>query len=370
MTESGNTRIKVCLVIPSLQAGGMERVMSELIGYFTLKKDVELHLILYGMSREIFYPVPGDVVIHTPAFRFNQKWRLACTFKTLLFLRKKIKEIVPETILSFGEYWNSFVLIASFGLKYPVYVSDRCSPEKKFGKFHGFLRKVLYPNARGIVAQTGKASEIYSSQFRHSNIGVIGNPIRKIAGGPDSIRQNIVLMVGRLIRSKNQDKLIELFLKINMPGWKLVIVGYDHLKQSNFERLQSIITLNNAEDKVILAGKQSDVDSYYSMSKIFAFTSVSEGFPNAIGEAMSAGVPAVAFDCVAGPSEMIKDGINGFLVTAGDYDKFREKLESLMRNEEMRISFGENARKDIDQFSIDSIGEQYLKFILGKTVNK
>ncbi len=355
---------KLCLVIPSLQAGGMERVMSELAGYFATKNDIEQHLILYDTTSEIFYQVPENIIIHKPSFRFNNRWRTFYSLRTLCYLRSTIKKINPKSILSFGEYWNSFVLIALLGLKYPVYISDRCSPDKKFSSFHSYLRRVLYPRAEGIVGQTERAKEIYLTQFKHRNIRVIGNPIREITNREVTVKDNIVLMVGRLIKSKNQDKLIELFLNIKMPGWKLVIVGYDHLQQKNYERLHAMITQNKAEHKVLLAGKQADVESYYCTSKIFAFTSSSEGFPNAIGEAMSAGLPAVAFDCVAGPSEMIKDNHNGFLVPLFDYEQFQEKLEILMENEEMRASFGKNARENIKIFSISRIGEQYLEFIL------
>jgi GalNAc-alpha-(1->4)-GalNAc-alpha-(1->3)-diNAcBac-PP-undecaprenol alpha-1,4-N-acetyl-D-galactosaminyltransferase len=353
---------KICLVIPSLQAGGMERVMTELIYFISKQKDIEQHLILYGITREIFYPVPESVSIHRPSFIFNNKFRLLSTFKTLIYLRKEIKRIDPESILSFGEYWNSFVLISVAGLKYPVFVSDRCQPDKSLGRFHDWLRKRMYPKAKGIIAQTIKAKEIYHTF--NSNITVIGNPVRTIKNENNIKKENIVLMVGRLIKSKHQDKLIEIFLNISKPGWKLVIVGYDHLKQNNHEKLKKIISDNHAEHSVILEGKQENVDKYYLKSKIFAFTSSSEGFPNVIGEAMAAGLPVVAFDCVAGPSEMIKDNWNGFLIPLFNYKMFQEKLEFLMDHEEPRNLFGTRATSDIRQFSISKIGEKFLWFIL------
>lgn len=355
---------KLCLVIPSLQAGGMERVMAELAGYFAAKSEIETHLVLYGIDREIFYPVPSSVIVHKPHFTFDNRWRLFYTIRTLIYLRNRIKKIDPGSILSFGEFWNSFILIALFGLKYPLYISDRCQPDKSLGKFHDRLRKLLYPKASGIIVQTDKARDIYYSQFKHDNIKVIGNPIRAINDRNGIEREKIVLMVGRLIKTKHQDKLIEIFLKISKPGWKLIIVGYDHLKQKNSERLRRIILENNASESVILAGKIADIDSFYLKSKIFAFTSSSEGFPNAIGEAMSAGLPVVAFDCIAGPSEMIKENQNGFLIPLFDFDMFRNKLEILMGNEELRTSLGIKAREDIKKFSLQFIGEQYLKFLL------
>jgi GalNAc-alpha-(1->4)-GalNAc-alpha-(1->3)-diNAcBac-PP-undecaprenol alpha-1,4-N-acetyl-D-galactosaminyltransferase len=357
-TYSGNNQVKtICLVVHSLQAGGMERVMAELANHFSKKESVKVHLILYGIKRDIFYPLREQIIVHKPVFIFDDTRRLQSSLKTLFYLRKKIKVIKPDTILSFGEHWNNFVLTATLGLRYPVFVSDRSQPDKSLGMVQDKLRNWLYPFAKGVIAQTEKAKQIYQSMYKHPNILVIGNPIREIqCKSKNDKRENIVLMVGRLIKSKHQDKLIELFVKINQPGWKLVIVGYDHLKQNNMERLQAIVKELNAADKVILAGKQSNVESYYLQSKIFAFTSSSEGFPNVIGEAMSAGLPVVAFDCIAGPSEMIRDNENGFLVPLFDYDLFQQKLSLLMNNDALR--------ENIQHFDVEKIGDHFYNFIL------
>lgn len=361
--NKGVKKYRLCLVIPSLQAGGMERAMSELATYFSSKETLELHLILYGITREVFYSVPGSVTVHKPSFRFNNGLRLFSTLRTLAYLRSVVKKISPDAVLSFGEYWNSFVLIALAGLKYPVYISDRCQPDKSFGFFHDMLRRRLYTRSAGVIAQTVKAGEIYHAQALNTNIRVIGNPIRNIPPDRNTGRENIILTVGRLIDTKHHDRLTELFLSIPDPRWKLVIVGYDHLKQNISVRLQKIIAENNAEARVSLEGKRADVDAYYLKSKVFAFTSSSEGFPNVIGEAMSAGLPVVAFDCIAGPSEMINHCKSGFLVPLFDYELFRERLITLMEDSDLRENFGRQARKDILKYSIENIGEQYIDFM-------
>jgi GalNAc-alpha-(1->4)-GalNAc-alpha-(1->3)-diNAcBac-PP-undecaprenol alpha-1,4-N-acetyl-D-galactosaminyltransferase len=355
---------KLCLVIPSLQAGGMERVMSELAGFFCKKNEVEVHLVLYGRRPDIFYDVPETLIIHKPKAKFNNRFRQISSIRRLLFLRRVIIGINPDSILSFGEYWNSFVLLALFGLNFPIYVSDRCQPDKDLGKFHNILRRWLYPRTKGVIAQTSRAKEIYQKQFKHNNIRIIGNPIHKIDEFADqSEKENIVLTVGRLIKTKNHDKLIELFVSINKPGWKLIIIGDDAQNQNIRDKLISLIKELNAEDMVILAGKQSNVEQYYRKSKIFAFTSSSEGFPNVIGEAQSVGLPVIAFDCTAGPSDMIVDNINGFLIPLFDYNLFESKLRLLMKNEELRNSLGRNARETIKTFSLESVGESYYYFV-------
>lgn len=339
-------------------------MMAELANYFALNKEIEVHLVLYGITREMFYPLSENINVHTPNFRFVNKWRFFSTLRTLYFLRAKIRKIDPVSILSFGEYWNSFVLISLYKLKYPIYISDRCQPDKSLGNLHNWLRKKLYPTVSGLIAQTERAKLIFESNLGLHNITVIGNPIKPVKKPDNIIKENIVLMVGRFIQTKHQDKLIEIFLRIKKPGWKLILVGYDHLKQNMSDILQKIIADRQAEGLVKLEGKRTDVEAYYLKSRIFAFTSSSEGFPNVIGEAMSAGLPVIAFDCVAGPSEMIKDNENGFLIPLFDFEQFRIRLEELMEREDLRDTFGNKAREDIKIFSRENIGEKYLNTLL------
>jgi GalNAc-alpha-(1->4)-GalNAc-alpha-(1->3)-diNAcBac-PP-undecaprenol alpha-1,4-N-acetyl-D-galactosaminyltransferase len=358
-------KLVVCLVIPSLQAGGMERVMSQLATFFTQVPGTVVHLILYGITREIFYQVPGNVIIHKPSFVFNNKWRTFYTFKTLFFLRRKIKEIRPHTCLSFGEFWNNFFLLSIIGLRCRVYISDRSQPDKSLGRFHELLRHLLYPGAAGLIFQTAKAKEIYLTKNIGRNIAVIGNPMRNIDHGTAKIeRQKNVIMVGRLINTKHQDQLIEMFAKVNNPEWNLLIVGYDHLKQLHLDRLKKLAKDLNIEQSVIFTGKQDKIDEIYLKSSIFAFTSSSEGFPNVIGEAMSAGLPVISYDCVAGPSEMIVDGYNGYLIPLFNKTRFESKLALLMKDDELREKLGANARESIKRFSQEKICKDYYDFII------
>jgi GalNAc-alpha-(1->4)-GalNAc-alpha-(1->3)-diNAcBac-PP-undecaprenol alpha-1,4-N-acetyl-D-galactosaminyltransferase len=351
--------VKIVFIIPSLQSGGMERVMSQLLFYFSKHSNCELHLILYGISRDVFYDIPTNVVLHQPNFKFNNNLRLWSTFKTLFYIRKTFKKIKPYSILSFGEYWNNFVLLASLGLSLPVYVSDRSQPNKSLGKLHDKLRRILYPKAKGVICQTEKAFYIYQKMFKHHNFIIIGNPIKDVVKPNIHNKENIVLSVGRLIDSKHHEELIKMFADINQENWKLIIVGDNALKQNNREKLQKLIHELGMEHKIELAGRQSNVDHYYNKSKIFAFTSSSEGFPNVLGEAMSAGLPIVAYDCVAGPSELILENETGYLVPLHSKEQFKLKLKRLLENDNLRIEMGHKAKESIKKNSLEVIG---LKF--------
>ncbi len=340
----------------------MERVMSVLLNYFAAKKTYEVHLVLYGRQRDIFYDIDENIIIHKPTFEFDNSKRIRATLKTLLFLRKTVKHIGPKSILSFGERWNNLVMLALMNTGIPIYLSDRAQPDKSLGAKDNFLRKILYPRAKGLIAQTLRAKEYYESISLNNNITVIGNPIPQqniLQYG----RENIVLSVGRLIKSKHHDELIKIFSKIGNKDWKLIIVGGDALKQNRKQELETLIRTLNVKENVILAGSQKDVASYYKRSSIFAFTSSSEGFPNVVGEALSFGLPVISFDCVAGPADMINDGSNGYLIQLFNYEDFSQKLELLMNDLSLRKKMSQNGPLSIRKFEKENIGQQYYRLL-------
>ncbi|WP_234571718.1 glycosyltransferase family 4 protein [Rhodohalobacter sp. 614A] len=352
---------KICLLINSLNPGGMERVTSELANYLSTVEKKEVHLIVYGKERDHFYKISERVIIHKPDFQSRYPFKILLAVRTIAFLRKKVKEIHPDTLLSFGEIWNVFVLISLFGLKYRIFISDRAQPGKQ-RPLEG-LRKWLYRSAAGIIVQTKTAKLIYERKFPHSNIKAIPNPIYQIKRSHHQDRENSILFVGRFIPTKHIDRLIKMFSEINADNWKLIIVGGDHGKSKLSNDLKALIGELNLENSVFLEGYQSNVDQYYLTSKIFAFPSSSEGFPNVVGEALSAGLPVVAYDCVAGPSEMIENRNNGFLIDLHNEKMFKEKLEYLMNHEEQRIEMGEKARESVKKFSVEKIGERFYETI-------
>lgn len=354
----------ICLIIHSIGIGGMERVMHQLSVNFSEKKDVQVHIILIGKKREVVYSLPSSICVHLPSFEFDESRRVISTLKTVRFLRKKVKELRPNTILSFGEYWNNLVLLSLYGLSYPVFISDRSEPGKDLGKIQNFLRSILYPKAKGYIAQTEEAEKICLSERWNDNIRVIGNPIREIRSNGHAERENIVLSVGRLIKTKHFDQLIRMFVEINNPDWKLVIVGGDAKKLELSTELEALIKELRAEGSVFLEGEEKNIDQYYKKSKIFASTSSSEGFPNVIGEALSAGLSVVSYDCVAGPSDMIDHNKNGFLVPLFNKKVFKNCMKKLMEDEKARKIFQHNAQKKIKKYKPVKITDKFYSFII------
>ena len=204
--------MKIIFVIPSLHPGGMERVMSMLLGSFkNLVPNGELHLVLYGIKRDVFYNIPDEVIVHRPSFEFDNSKRILHTLKTIFFLRSKLTALNADSILSFGERWNSVVLLSGLFKNWPIFVSDRCQPDLSLGWFQDILRNWLYPKAKGVIAQTYQAKTIFQDMYHQQNMPVIGNPVKQISEVTNVKRDKIVLCVGRLVRNKHHAELIDVF---------------------------------------------------------------------------------------------------------------------------------------------------------------
>tara|TARA_B100000809_G_scaffold265626_1_gene325045 strand:+ start:1470 stop:2549 length:1080 start_codon:yes stop_codon:yes gene_type:complete len=355
--------LKITCVIHSLSFGGMERVMSILANNFSERENTIVSILLVGKERKISFDLDAKIVVYKPDFEFNNDTRILSTVKTIKFIRSTIIKLEPDVILSFGEYWNNLVLLSLLGLKHPIFISDRSQPNKNIGKFQNVLRNFLYPKATGYIAQTIKASEIAIKNKWNSNITVIGNPIGKVLNQGSDKRENIILTVGRLITTKHIDELIDIFRISNNIEWKLVIVGGNAKKLNLLEEYRKLVQELGLQNQIQLIGTSTNVKEYYSKAKIFAFTSSSEGFPNVIGEAMSFGLPIIAYDCTAGPSDLIQDGESGFLIEERDHKAYVEKLNRLIEEPELRNKLGEKSLEKIKDFDAESIGEKFFAFI-------
>jgi len=120
----------------------------------------------------------------------------------------------------------------------------------------------------------------------------------------------------------------------------------------------------NIAEKVEFCGFQKEVDFYLSQAKIFGFTSIIEGYPNALIEGMANGLAPVSFNCVAGPSDIINEGENGFLVPVENVALFAEKLQLLIDNPAVINEIGGKASKIKETNDLKVIAEKYKNFLI------
>ncbi|MCD8283489.1 MAG: glycosyltransferase [Opitutae bacterium] len=352
---------RVLFAIPALLCGGMERVMSILVNYCAEEKpDYEIHLLLYAPATTQFYKIHPRVVVHQIKGNFSSKpTKFIFLLKSLLFLRREIKTLSPVAVLSFGDLQNLFFSLATVGFKFPRAISFRSNPVPitKRGKLRLILEGMLLRRVDLVIAQTRLSDTIFKSCYGVERTCVIGNPI------PDfnvelRTRENLVISVGRLIPSKSHEELILLFAKIRKPGWKLIIVGGDIPKSNRLQKLRELVKNLDADDYIELVGAQKNVSDYLLRASIFAFPSLSEGFPNALAEGMSAGLPSVSFD-ISGVSDLVVDGESGFIVPPRNFEMFADKLSLLMERDDLRSKFSIKAKESAANFSEGKICEKF-----------
>lgn len=352
---------KICLVLPTLTGGGMERVMSELANYFvSLGHEVSIVCLIHHNP---FYKLNDDIKLYLPDFGRNQKRGLMYWIKIIFYLRKTILKINPDTVLSIPQGYSNLTIFSLLGSNIPVYVSERNSPNMPVKLRDKLLRKLFYPYATGIIAQTETAQiKLKENGVTNNKIIVIPNPLKKMNYYVPVKNSKVILNVGRLVMEKNHIELIEIFAEINHPDWELHIVGNGPLKNILLNKIQIL----NMESKVKIFDADINIDVVYSNAEIFAFTSIYEGFPNALNEAMATPLACIAYDCVAGPGELIKNEVNGYLIEFKDRNEYKSKLMKLMNDISIRNYFKMEAKKNRELYSIETIGIEYLNFILGK----
>jgi GalNAc-alpha-(1->4)-GalNAc-alpha-(1->3)-diNAcBac-PP-undecaprenol alpha-1,4-N-acetyl-D-galactosaminyltransferase len=362
-------KTKICLVIPSLRNGGSERVMSELANSWCKKETIEVFLILLT-NQERFYEIDSRVKVIIPSRNYKKNIFSKTLYKMwiLYFIRTSCKNINPKAVLSFNERYNNIVLLSLLGTKMKKFVSDRNNPYLDIGKINHFLRNRLYRKSSGVIAQTEIAKKVLTNNTKNKNIRVIHNPLREINtynNGSCTKKKNIILNIGRNVPQKNQLELLEIFSQCNFKNWELKILGNGPLRQELINKTKKL----NLQQHVQILDFSKDVDVFYAQAKIFAFTSLYEGFPNALIEAMAHGLPCVAYDCPTGPSDIIEDSINGFLVELSDKKQFQKKLSNLMDSEALRDSISKNSKKVKKKYSLNLIADKYFNFILPNETN-
>lgn len=353
--------ISTFIVLPHLKCGGTERTAAELAN-FIARNGGKVSLLLM-FRKEKFYKTIGGVEIFESDIDSTNWPTIIKLLKLVKFIRSTIKKKRPDVVLALG--YIAFTLFATLGLRTKVIMSYRSNPERlrfpanRAANFiYNLTHTLLKGRVDGIIAQTNATSIIYRKKYTCPVI-TIHNFLREIKHY-DVEKRNIIINIGHLTADKAQHFLIRAFSMLCAPDWELLILG----EGPKHKELMELCKELNVDSKVRIEGYQKDVDKYLSMSKIFAFSSIVEGYPNALIEAMAIPLPVVSFDCNYGPSEIIRDGENGFLVRVADTETFALRLQELIDNPHLRKAFQSESCKIRMNNHIDTIAPQYIEFFI------
>ncbi|MEZ4802631.1 MAG: glycosyltransferase family 4 protein [Gelidibacter sp.] len=356
---------KIAFLIYDISAlGGAERVVTALANYFTDYYEVTIISIL---KAEPFYPLHKKVKIiycrENEVVKSNPFLFIKNNFSLYQQIKRKLEGEKINLLICFMTASNVFGSLAAKSLGIPCIISERTNPITDNTNFAWRkLKSFAYPKADVVVVQSPLIKEFYETMTRTEKIIILPNPLSNelTDSKVGSLKkENIVLNVGRLIRSKNQDLLIRAFANINHKDWKLVFLG-DGPLLSEFQGLAADLQIS---DKVIFVGKTDDVASYYNTSKIFAFTSKYEGFPNALIEAMYFELACISTDCPSGPAEMIHHNENGYLIDIGDQKNLEIHLNTLMNNDALCKSIGKKGFDTASHYELAKVATKWKSII-------
>jgi len=354
--------MKLVLVIPSLDGGGAERVMTALanawvsdghtVTLVTLAAGLDDKYKLDPAVRRVALDVTGRSATAVDAIGHN--------LTRIRALRREINLAEPDAVVSFLTRTNVLVLIAAGKLRGRVIVSERSAPGARWvGGVWRALARPLYRRAAAVVAQTRRCADQLEALVGCA-VEVIPNPVAPASGcngatgapAGDSGGKT-VLAVGRLVPKKGFDLLIAAFAQVAQrhPGWRLEIVGEGRLRKT----LERTIGDHRLADRITLPGFNNNVRERMRRADLFVLPSLIEGFPNALMEAMAEGKACISFDCEMGPRELITHGENGWLVPTGDTRSLAVALDLLMQDDALRAELGARAREVCDLYSTSEI---------------
>ena len=348
---------KILIIAPCLAMGGIERASSN-----TANGLSELGAKVYFLSlfkKEAFFKLNEGIEIIEPQ-GFN-KTKLSL-FKSILWIRKEVKRVNPEHILVFNKFYGAITALALLGTKYPYFLSERSSPlfvwRQPMRAINKFAFSIKPP--KGVIAQTNIAAEYQRKYFKKTEVIVIPNSVREVQLFPEIKREKVILAVGRLNDYlKGFDLLIESFAKLKNQDWELHIAGGDEEGEALKEQAERLGVIN----RIKFLGKVKEIDKCYAYAGMFVIPSRSEGFPNALAEAMGAGCLCIAFDFTAGPRDIIVDGISGLIVENGNTTEMAKAIDYLIAHPEKRMQLSKEAIKIREKLNENLIAEKIKRFI-------
>lgn len=352
---------KIAVIGPCVNMGGIERASSTLANYAAGQGYEVMYLAIFKHPR--FFDLHPAIFYNEPTDGSNVS-KLDIS-KTIIRIRREIKKYNPDTILAYNKFYASLALIALTGTGRKVFISERSSPFYKWPKKIEIINKlaVILKKPAGIVAQTSVAAKHQAKRYGNIPVKVIPNAVRKIVRYPEIARQKIILAVGRFGDPlKGFDRLVEAFALVEDKSWKLVFAGGSSDESPQLtQRARELGIFDN----IAFLGKVAEIDKIYAEAGIFVIPSRSEGFPNALAEAMTAGVPCISYDFYAGPRDIITPDVDGILVEEGNINALGIAMNKLIEDGETREKLGKNAAANAYRFNEDKIGKEVIDFILG-----
>lgn len=344
---------KILFILPSLKAGGAERVISFIAKHLDADQ-FDVKLIVLGFKKDTVYDVSNIVV------QYLNKHRLLLSIVSLFMTILKQK---PSIVVSSIGHVNNMMGIFSLFFSKTKFVGREASVVSKMSKFsktsskvNFILMKFFYPRLSTIICQSEDMRQDFITELRlkHKKLVVIHNPITDSDSQfkKDALNDKMrFITVGRLSEEKGYLRIIDGLSKIRNYDFLYTIIGSGKEESNIKTRIESY----NLTKKVSFIPYTSKVLEEISRNDFFIQGSYVEGFPNSLLESCTIGTPVIAFKAPGGTKDIVVPNFNGFLVE----DEF--EFVTLLNNINLLKSIN---REDVvlsvrEKFKATTIVKQY-----------
>lgn len=381
--------MKLLYIIDKMHhSAGMERILSSKMNYLAKCPDFSVAFSTYeqegspmpfALDASIgYYPLEARIATRQTlsflswmvAYRRSRQ-RMARQLRNLLAMLRP--DAVVVTVYSFSVL--DVIIRESVGVGARVVLESHTDSSTvlmahKYGYqrmlrslMHVWDRHILHSVSlcRCVVCLTPEDARFWEAY--NGKVSVIPNMVSTQKASEADYDSRRVIAVGRYSYEKGYDLLLDIWSKVSAQcsGWHLHIFGDGDRTQVE-DKVQQL----GLSECVHAHGSVPDIASEYARSSICLVTSRYEGFSLVLAEAMSCGLPAVAFDCPHGPRHIITEGKDGFLIPMGDIDAFARQLMSLMNETALRQRMGEAAGESATaRFSMEGVMAQWKRLFQG-----
>jgi glycosyltransferase involved in cell wall biosynthesis len=353
--------VRLILVIPSLASGGAEHVMALLANHWAgcAHQVTLVTMASPDLDRVALHPAVTRVGLGLMHASGSAAQSLRENGARLARLRAALRAARPHAAISFLPSANVLTVAAARTLRVPVIVAERIDPrEEPIPRFWSWARRLLYPYATAVVVQTIEVTGWAERFIAADRIHVIPNPVAPATAADDDAGAEPpwlaragpqVVAMGRLTSQKGFDLLLRAFAACHAdhPSWSLVILGEGEERP----RLEALAAQLGIDAAVAMPGHVAGAAAVLRRADLFVLSSRYEGFPNALLDAMTCGLPVIATDCPSGPRRIVRHAVDGLLVERDNVQALSAAMRRLMDQPEERRRLASRAVDVVQRFS-------------------
>lgn len=346
--------------------GGIERVTALKVNSL-VERGYDVYLSAYEQDgRPFVYPISEKVKYIELPINYNVDFGKESLYsmrqlnkvpRHIAATQRLIKDIKPVIIIvpNFGyEFWFMPLIKGKAKIIREYHSSQYGKPLVRWTNKRIITKKIddwAQRQYDKVVVLTPQEKDYFNYK---KNIEVIPNPIEP-SRNKTTQQQKRVITVGRISPVKGFERFIEMakIIHSDYPDWTFDIYGdgYDDYDA----KLKHQIKESMLEGVVIMHGRTDNASLEYEKASIYVCTSKTESFGLTLVEAEDCGLPVVSFDCPNGPRNIIRDGVDGFLVEEGNVEMLSQRVMELINNNDLRLRMSVNAVENAKRFHPEQV---------------